>query len=193
MNPINIKSTETILHRSFEEMVGLLDRNHDHELAIDVVDAKTIEKNRFGSVMFSIASSTFRFCLFLHFAEKNILEGNFETPYQFDANKDIARQYHDYISELGNNLCGAITRMVGNSGFSTGMSTPVALQISQGTMHMKALNPQAESHIGCSMANNPLIFSSLYLFINKGYENSLAIEISDIRPENENSGELEFF
>ncbi|VUD56381.1 hypothetical protein TDB9533_02036 [Thalassocella blandensis] len=194
MKPDNIKSTEVILNRAFSEMVELLDRGQDHDLKIEAVDSETIEQSEFGAVMFSIASSTFRMCLFLHFAEKNILEGNFATPYQFDANKDIAKQYHDYISELGNNLCGAITRMIGDAGFSTGMSTPATLKISKGTLHMRTLNPHAECHLGCSMADNTLIFASLYLFINQGHESDLTLKINEDQTKSvESSGELEFF
>lgn len=193
MNPATKKSTETILMKAFGEMVNLLDTNHSHHLTMRAVKADEIQETGFSAVMFTIASSVFRLSVLLHFSEKNILEGKFATKDQFDPSRDLVQQNHDYLCELGNNLCGAMTRIIGRCGFSTGMSTPATLQISESTEHMRSLNPGQEAHAGCFMNDEELIYVSLYIFVNKGHEDSLLIEVSDHSSENENSGELEFF
>lgn len=182
------------MRRACEELVMLLDRHKNNDLYVTDASREVIEDNGLESVMFCIASSTFRMNLLLHFEKKKRLDGNLIPSDQFDAHKDISQQYHDYISELGNSLCGTISRILGDAGFSTGTSTPAILKVARGTSYIQALNPDTEYHLSCSMKGNTLVFASLYLFINNSCKSNFLIQIREDQSSNfENAGELEFF
>ncbi len=191
MNPINHSSTQAIARQSFEEMIAMLD--HSDGVSVDTVEPDYIQSLDFSTVMFTIASSMFKVNVLLHYCERNESVDSFSRLTKFDATKNIEQQYRDYISEIGNNLCGSATRMIGNTGFSTGMSTPVMLKIHNSTQHMGVVLPSSEAHIGCMFNGNPLIYASFYLVINNDCQDMVEIKISESKAESDNSGELEFF
>lgn len=191
MNPVNHKSLATILGQSFNEMLSSI--NKQQELTIHAVERQIIQPLGFKTVICSIASSSFKLNMLLHFPLDSLAAKNFMSLIHIDTSRDVQLQYQDYISELTNSLCGSANRILGVCGFSTGMSTPVTLQITNSTFHMNAIAPGSEAHIGCFLNDNPLIFASLYLFVNQGFENSLLITVPEFGIATENSGELEFF
>ncbi len=191
MNPANHKNLATILGQSFNEMLSSIGKQQT--LSISTVEKKLIQSLGFKSVMCSIASSSFKLNMLLHFPLDNLAASHFIALINVDAGKDAQQHYLDYISELTNSLCGTANRILGVCGFSTGMSTPVTLQITNSTLHMDAITPGSEVHIGCFLNGGPLIFASLYLFINQGFENNLLITVPEVGIATENSGELEFF
>ncbi|MES2822297.1 MAG: hypothetical protein V4732_01760 [Pseudomonadota bacterium] len=191
MNPANHKNLATILGQSFNEMLSSIGKQR--ELTIKAVDKQLIQPLGFKTVICSIASSSFKLNMLLHFPLDNLAARNFIALIHIDPSKDVQAQYQDYISELTNSLCGSANRILGVCGFSTGMSTPVTLQITNSTLHMNAIAPGSEAHIGCFLNDDPLVFASLYLFINQGFESSLLITVPEFGIATENSGELEFF
>lgn len=191
MNPANHKNLATILGQSFNEMLSSIGKHH--ELRINAVERQLIQPLGFKSVICSIASASFKLNMLMHFPFDSLAAKKFMTLINIDANKDVEQQYQDYISELTNSLCGSANRILGVCGFSTGMSTPVTLQITNSTLHMNAIAPGSEAHIGCFINEGPLVFASLYLFINQGFENSLLLTVPEFGIATENSGELEFF
>ena len=190
MNPTNHKSIATILSQSFDEM--LIAMSKQQAFSVNTVNKQLIQSLGFRTVMCSIAASSFKLNMLLHFPLDNAAASHFMSLINVDKSHDIQHQYHDYISELTNSLCGAANRILRVCGFSTGMSTPVTLQITNSTLHMGAITPASEAHIGCFLNNSPLILASVYLFINRNFENSLLITVPESGIRTENSGELEF-
>jgi len=191
MDPINHRSLTTILRQSFDETLAVISKQE--KVSINVVERTTIETQEFKSVICSIAASTFKMNMLLHYSTSDAVIDIFFETMKSEVRGDKRNQYQDYISELVNNLCGAANRILGYAGFSSGMSTPARLHISNSTKHMDIIAPDSEVHIGCFLAGEPLFFGSLYLFINKGFENSLTLKIPELAVESEASGELEFF
>ncbi len=191
MNPANHKNLATILGQSFNQMLSSIQK--DQGLAIQRAEKQLIQSLGFKTVMCSIASASFKLNMLLHFPGDGPLADEFIKLISADTARNAQQQYQDYISELSNSLCGAANRILGACGFSTGMSTPVTLLITNSTLHMETILPSSESHIGCLFNGGPLIFASLYLFINKGYENHLLISVPEFGTATESSGELEFF
>jgi len=191
MDPINHRSLITILRQSFDETLAAI--TTQEKASINVVERTTIEAQEFKTVICSIASSTFKMNMLLHYSNSDAVIDSFFDTIKSDIRGDKKNQYQDYISELVNNLCGTANRILGYAGFSSGMSTPATLNISNSTKHMEVIAPDSEVHIGCFLEGEPLFFGSLYLFINKGFESSLILKIPEAAAECEASGELEFF
>jgi hypothetical protein len=191
MDPINHRSLITILRQSFDETLAAI--TTQEKASINVVERTTIEAQEFKTVICSIASSTFKMNMLLHYSNSDAVIDSFFDTIKSDIRGDKKNQYQDYISELVNNLCGTANRILGYAGFSSGMSTPATLNISNSTKHMEVIAPDSEVHIGCFLEGEPLFFGSLYLFINKGFESSLILKIPEAVAECEASGELEFF
>lgn len=191
MDPINHQSLITILTQSFDETLAVISKQE--KVSINLVEKKIIEAEEFKSVICSIAASTFKMNMLLHYSTSDAVIDNFFNAIKSDVHGDKKNQYQDYISELVNNLCGTANRILGYAGLSSGMSTPATLNISNSTKHMEIIAPDSEVHIGCFLDGEPLFFGSLYLFINKGFENSLLLKIPEKAVECEASGELEFF
>ncbi len=191
MDPINHRSLTTILTQSFAETLAVISKQE--RVSINLVERNLIEAQEFKSVICSIAASTFKMNMLLHYSNADAVINKFFDTINSEIRGDKKTQYQDYISELVNNLCGAANRILGYAGFSSGMSTPATLHISNSTKHMEIIAPDSEVHIGCFLDGEPLFFGSLYLFINQGFENNLTLKIPELAVESEASGELEFF
>ena len=191
MNSANHENIAILLSQTFNEM--LVSISSVQELSINSVDKKIIQNLEFKTIICSIAAATFKMNMLVHFPVDNKAMNNFIQLIDSNTTKNTKEQYIDYISEKVNNLCGAVNRVLGLCGFSSGMSTPVTLYIPNSTLHMDSVGPKSEAHIGCFFNGEPLIFASLYLIINHGYENKFVLTVPSVNSESESSGELEFF
>ena len=182
------RSIAAVLEHAFGEMLGLL---RNRELNVSALNNSQIDEQEMSAIMFTISSSDFKLIALLHFPAKGQLADSAFQVLPLDT-KDSEQAYRDYVSELGNNFCGIICRVLGGAGFSTGMSTPAILHNANSTQHMRRIGIDCEKHVATLVAGLPLFCASLFLFFNHGVKMDLDIPIPS-KAAAENLGELEFF
>lgn len=183
------RSLSSVLEHAFEDMLRLLQTRND--LVTRPLDKKAVETKALQSVMFTIASSSFRTVVLLHVHTLNKLPDAALGHFGCAERKDSV--YQDYVSELGNNLCGVICRLYGEAGLSTGMSTPIVLGNRDSTGYFRTLAPDYETHVGTQLHGAPLMLASLFVFVNDGQKLDLQISLAASADTAAESGELEFF
>jgi len=182
------RSIDNLLDHAFREMLSLL-KNRDS--AIAWLPADQMDEMEMSAIMFTVSSSDFKLVILLHFFPRSMLTSD-AADYLALA-QDDERTYLDYVCELGNNLCGVVCRVLGASGFSTGMSTPIILQNAQSSLHLRRIGASYERHCVAKTYEGPLFCASTFLNFNPGGERPIDITISNAAAADENLGELEFF
>ena len=194
MSSVNPENIALILSQAFNEVLASI--GNQHEISIHAVDENAIQVLEFKTVICSIAAATFKINILVHFPIDNKSMNEFIKMIDTATNRNTKEQYIDYVSEKINTLCGAVNRVLGGCGFTSGMSTPVMLNIPNSTSHMGLVGAECETHIGCYFQNIPIIFASLYLILNNGFDGKLNLTVqpkNENENENESAGELEFF
>lgn len=188
MNAQTERSIENLLDHAFREMLGLL-KNRDCQ--VSWLTGAQMDEMEMSAIMFTVSSSDFKLVMLLHFFPGSALPRSARD--YLALSQDDERTYHDYVCELGNNLCGVVCRVLGASGFSTGMSTPIILQNAQSSLHLRRIGADYERHCTARIADGPLFCASAFLSFNPGVEKTIGISISNTAAADESLGELEFF
>lgn len=183
------RSIAALLEHAFCEMLSLL-KNQGY--SFDFLNREQIDEQEMNAIMFTVSSSNFKLISFLHFPARAQLPHAAYDLLPLDQ-KDAEQSYRDYVSELGNNLCGVLCRVLGAAGFSTGMSTPAILHNTNSTVHMRKIGVDCEKHVVASIETQPVFCASLLLFFNQGVNLDLDIPIPSKASGTEDLGELEFF
>jgi len=113
-------------------------------------------------VMLTVSSYDFRLLVLLHFSENAA-----SIKYVADRLKLAAADlpmphYYDYLSEIGNNFCGAIKREMCQFYPHLGMSTPNHLGRAS-LVHAKSWPVEHESHVKAYTTDGFEFFGSLYV------------------------------
>lgn len=190
MSQITQKSVDSLIQHAFPDMLQLLEAHH--EITSRVSDANEIKSFKQHAAMFTVSSSHFRLVILLHYPDNNSLDGQQLLHFRPEL-KMNTRQYQDYLCELGNNLCGVICRVLGADDFSTGMSTPALLNITNSAGHLQRIGPFCEAHMASFSGNKPLLSTTISLFFNSSAHTDLSINIPNSAIEDDSLGELEFF
>lgn len=179
---------DQVLDYAFNEMLRLV--KGYPQLSSRPIPIKLMDTSAFKSTMFTVASSKFRLVVLVHAHPFENLPQQAWEHLSIEAKEE---DYQDFISELGNNLCGVICRLLSDAGLSTGLSTPIILGNSKSTDHLRAVAPDYETHTGSFMGQQSLLMVSLCLFTNSGKQLELTVPIPSPDAAPEDSGELEFF
>lgn len=178
------------MHHAFPDMLKLL--NNHQTLATHDASVDEISSFKQRAAMFTVSSSNFRFVVLLHYPEHNGLNAQQLRHFRPEL-KSERRQYQDYVCELGNNFCGVLCRILGADDFSTGMSTPSLLNISNSARHLQRIKPFCEAHMASVSEGTPLLCASVSLFFNSKAATDLCVNVPSAAVEDDSLGELEFF
>lgn len=190
VSPATAKSIKTLIAYAFSDMLKLL--KDSQGLTTGDTTADKIKSYKQNTAMLTVSSSYFRLIVLLHYPAHKTLSDQQLRHFNPEFAKD-AKQYHDYVCELGNNLCGVVCRVLGTDGFSTGMSTPALLNIASSASHLSRTTPYFEAHMASSTAGSSLLSTTFSLFFNSNANTELVINVPSVAVEDESLGELEFF
>lgn len=124
------------------------------------VKANKIDANKF--IMLTISSYDFRLIVILHFSDDTAALKYVADSLRISPAELTAPQYQDYLSEVGNILCGAIKRGLFDVFPHLGMSTPNQLRYES----LKFINRYPIDHaihIKAKTADDTEFFGSLYV------------------------------
>ena len=130
-------------------------------LANEITDVK---QDQF--IMLTIVSYSFRAILLIHFKFSSDIKDYVKKASFSDENPDDDACY-DYLSELGNEFCGAIKRELGKHYSHLGMSTPNTLPNT--TLNfLSSLDPTYETHSNVFISSDDIDFG--YSLMVSSYE-----------------------
>lgn len=190
LSPTIRRSIDGLMDHAFSDILKLLQQHQ--ALTMQGVSAEKISTYEQRAAMFTVSSSNFRLAILLHYTPHARLTTEQLQHLQPELATD-PQNYRDYVCELGNNLCGVICRVLGADAFSTGMSTPALLNISNSALHLRRIRPDCEVHRTCLSGNEALFSASLSLFFNNESPTDLVVHIPSSTAADESLGELEFF
>ena len=101
-------------------------------------------------------------------------------------------KYRDFISETGNHLCGIACNIMGARGFSTGLSTPTAIQNLEAANNIRLIEVDYETHLCGLHQGSHQLCVSFYVFTDRLFTVDDRMQKLDIEV-SQNTGELEFF
>lgn len=190
MSQTTQKSVSSLIQHAFLDMLKLL---QDHQgLTSRESSADEIKSFKQHAAMLTVSSSNFRFVVLLHYPDINGLTDQQFIHFRPEL-KVNARQYQDYVCELGNHLCAVICRILGADDFSTGMSTPALLNITNSAGHLQCIGPDCAAHMASFCDDKPLLSTTISIFFNSSAHTDLSVNIPNATIEDDSLGELEFF
>jgi len=151
------KGFEQLLLQSLKESL----RTESHPIwHMKTVDVNEIGAKRF--IMLTISSYDFRLIVLLHFSSDTA-----SIKYVTDSLKVVSgelpmSQYHDYLSEIGNILCGAIKRGLFQFFPHLGMSSPNLLSW-ESLKYIESYSIDHAIHIKAKAEDETGFYSSLYV------------------------------
>jgi hypothetical protein len=190
LSPVTLRSMDGLIEHAFAEIIKLLQQHQG--LTTRPVSAEEIGEFEQHATMFTVSSSNFRIVILLHYTPHARLTDQQLQHLQPEHKVDL-QSYHDYVCELGNNLCGVVCRILGADAFSTGMSTPSLLNISNSALHLRRTHPYCETHLASFSGVEALFSTSFSIFFNDGSDTDLVVKITSSSAADEDQGELEFF
>ena len=145
----------------FPQCLGESLRSEAHPIwRTQPVDGKEIDAKRF--IMLTLSSYDFRMLVVLHFSADTAALNYAADSLKIASGELSLPQFHDYLSEVGNLLCGSIKRHLKSSYPNLGISTPNQL----GSESIKYVEICAIDHAIHSMAtaeDGTIFYGSLYM------------------------------
>lgn len=185
---------------SFNREVGRLFNNAINESFYTSAEAevhtsdasKSIHAEFKEFVLLTITNPLFRILTVIHL-------NNDEATKAFVANKLNTgvealtdERFYDYISEVGNTLCGSIKRSMNAHIASLGMSTPNRL-VSGSMKYMLSQKPSFESYQHIEINGQTLFECGVYVCNDVELDFDITTITSTVEVEEADCGELEFF
>ncbi len=127
---------------------------------IQPVDAKIINARQF--IMLTISSYDFRLIVLLHFSSDPVSISYVADNLKISSDELTASRYQDYLSEIGNILCGSIKRLLFQTYPHLGMSSPNRMN-SESLKYINSYRIDHASHISAKSGNGPMFYGSLYI------------------------------
>lgn len=158
------------------------------EWNIQPIELKTIAATRF--IMLTISSFDFRLIVLLHFSDNKPSMTYVADSLKISVEELSASRYHDYLSETGNILCGAIKRWLLQYFPHLGLSSPNQL-VWESLKFVEKFPIDHAIHLKALAEGGPVFFSSLYIY-SAGNLDFDPISISEAKEEVE-MGALELF
>lgn len=124
------------------------------------VDPKAIQAKRF--IMLTISSYDFRLIVLLHFSSDTASMKYVADCLKIASEELTIIQYQDYLSEIGNILCGSIKRWLFQSFPHLGMSTPNQLGC-ESLKYIESYSIDHALHLQTKAADGTEFYSSLYV------------------------------
>jgi hypothetical protein len=127
---------------------------------IQKVDVKKIDVKNF--VMLTISSYDFRLIVLLHFSADNNSLKYVSDSLKIPSDELSLTRYHDYLSEIGNILCGTLKRGLFQFFPHLGMSTPNKLG-NESLKYVESYPIDHAIHIHAKARDEVEFFGSLYV------------------------------
>ena len=124
------------------------------------VDAKSINAKSF--IMLTISSYDFRLIVLLHFTSDNASMQHVAGSFKISSDALTVSQYEDYLSEVGNIICGAIKRGLFQFFPHLGMSSPNQLSC-ESLKYVESYSIDHAIHIKAKAEDGTEFYSSLYV------------------------------
>ena len=113
-------------------------------------------------IMLTVSSYDFRMVVLLHFSRNEASLKYVSETLQLTPETMEQSRFDDYLSEVGNNFCGAYKRELGNYFPYLGMSTPNLL-LSDSLPYIKTWPMDYETHLRAHDDDQVEFFGSLYI------------------------------
>lgn len=185
------QAIETIASVAFSELVGQLDCSAN--VATESCQELELDLQSHTSIMITIATAQFRLSVLLHLPSLENKHNRLIQCVGIDSERDVQRQYSDYMAELSNNLGGTSARILRTAGHPTGLSQPDRLSRPYGQQDLESTKSNHLYHLVAKVDQDFLIGTTFLLYINHNIDNPPQLELNEIEECVDSTGELEFF
>lgn len=148
-----------ILSKSLQEALKTSLKRPDWEMVIEK-NLAAIKKKEF--IMATISSCVFRCVVIVHFSKDDEFLNNIARALEISVDELGEQHFYDYISEVGNLVCGAVKRGLSPSTTYLGMSIPSQL-VAESLVYLEDAKFDFDTHITASN-DNTTVCSSIYMY-----------------------------
>lgn len=157
MTPRAKTGVATLLKRYLEESL----RTEAHPTwRMQAVEEKDIQAKRF--IMLTISSYDFRIIVLLHFSSDEASMKYVASRLKISASELVATQYQDFLSEVGNILCGALKRGLLQFFPYLGVSSPNQLDC-ESLKYVTSYKMDYALHLKATAGDETEFYGSVYI------------------------------